>query len=392
MKVLHVIPSLSPTQGGPSFALPLIARSLVDAGVHVDAVTTDDDGPGRHVDVPLGQAVMRVGWRVLHFRKQTEFYKASWPFHRWLWRHATDYDLIHIHALFSFTSVDAARTAQRRGVPYIIRPLGLLNRWGMENRRPRLKAFSFRFIEGPLLRHAAAIHYTSRSEQTEAELAGARAPAIVVPLGIDTRTFQNLPGPEPFWDRFPQARDRRNVLFLSRLDSKKGLDLLLPAFARAREGVPKALLVIAGDGEARYVAKLREQARGLGIDRDVLWTGFLAGEDKLAAFAAAAMFVLPSHSENFGIALVEAMAAGLPCVTTVGVAVSEDVREYDAGLVVDPAVESIAGAINELFLNTGLRSRLALNAQRLTSQRFSLEAMAASLVTLYNRVLEEGIL
>src|SRR5207247_2285355 len=144
MKVLHVIPSLSLKHGGPSVALPLIARSLVNQTIQVDVATTDDDGPGCRMNVPLGQRIERDGYGLFHFRKQTEFYKCSWPFARWIRRHATDYDLLHIHALFSFTSVVAARAALRCGLPYLIRPLGVLNRWGMENRRRVLKSLSMR--------------------------------------------------------------------------------------------------------------------------------------------------------------------------------------------------------------------------------------------------------
>jgi len=389
MKVLHVIPSLSPTQGGPSFALPLMARGLAQAALTIDVATTDDDGAGRHLNVPLGSAVEHEGWRVFYFRKQTELYKASWPLHRWLARHVTDYDLIHIHALFSFTSIDAARTARSRRVPYIIRPLGLLNRWGMDNRRPRLKAISFRFIERPLLRHAAAIHYTSHAEQAEAELAGAAGPPLIVPLGIDLDTFRNLPKSERFLDRFPQARGRMIVLFLSRLDAKKGLDLLLPAFASVREAVPEALLVIAGEGDEPYVTSLRAQATRLGIERDVVWTGYLSGGDKLSAFNAATVFVLSSYSENFGIALVEALAAGLPCVTTDGVAVSEHVRKYDAGLVVPCEVAPLGTALARVLADAGLRTRLSAGARRLADERFSLDVMTSSLVAAYRRILTE---
>src|SRR5262249_40241299 len=145
-----------------------------------------------------------------------------------------DYDAIHIHALFSHTSVCAARIARQRKVPFIVRPLGVLNRWGMENRRPWLKQFSFRFIEKPLLRRAAVMHYTSEQERREAEAAGVTAPAFVCPLGLDLTPFQNLPSPDLFLKRWPSAANRNVVLFLSRLDQKKGLTLLLDAFAQIK--------------------------------------------------------------------------------------------------------------------------------------------------------------
>jgi glycosyltransferase involved in cell wall biosynthesis len=369
--------------------LPLIARSLAGVGMQVDVATTDDDGRGRRFLVPLGRRVEQDGYGVFYFRKQTEFYKVSWQFRRWMARHASDYDLIHIHALFSFTSTTAARLARRAGVPYVIRPLGVLNSWGMKNRRRLLKLLSFRFVEQPILRHAVAMHYTSYGEQIEAEQSGASALASVVPLEIDVGEYQKLPGPEQFFEQFPEAAGRQVVLFLSRLDAKKGLDLLLQAFAKVHAQFPQSVLVIAGSGEESYVSRLRAQAQQLGLAEEIVWTGFLAGADKLSAFAAATVFTLPSHSENFGIALVEALAAGLPCVTTERVAVSEDVRKRDAGLVVPCDASAIAAALKELLSNPQLRTRLGANAHQLAAERFSLVTMGSALHGVYQRILLE---
>ena len=274
-----------------------------------------------------------------------------------------------------------------QGVPCVIRPLGVLNRYGMENRRRSLKRLSFQFIEGPALRQAAAAHYTSNQERTEAEAAGATAPAAVIPLGIDLAAFAKLPDAERFFARWPQSRNRQIILFLSRVDPKKGLDLLLPAFAAMRARFPQSLLVIAGEGGADYLNALRQQAVRLGISEDVLWTGFLGGEDKLAAFSAATVFTLPSYSENFGIALVEALAAGLPCVTAAGVAVADEIRAADAGAVVPGEVPALATALERVLADPALRARWGANARRLAAERFSLAAMGGALKDLYQRIL-----
>ncbi len=383
MKVLHVIPSLSHSQGGPSFALPLIARSLIQRGIKVDVATTDDDGPGKRIAVPLGVPVERDGFSVRYFKKQTQFYKVSLPFSRWMRKHAGEYDVVHIHALFSYTSISAAREARRAGVPYVVRPIGVLNRWGMRNRRRLIKALSFRFIEGPILRHAAAIHYTSRQERVEAEQAGASAMAAVIPLGVSVPGVGDLDAAERFRVRYPETRGRRVVLFLSRLDVKKGIELLLPAFAAVRQAHPDAVLVLAGDGDQEYVEGLRKMTVALSLAECVVWAGFLGGEEKRDAFAAATVFVLPSYSENFGIALVEALAAGLASVTTEGVAVAADIREHEAGLVVPSEIQPLRTALDDLLRDAELRTRLGANARRLAIERFSLDAMSAALVRLY---------
>jgi glycosyltransferase involved in cell wall biosynthesis len=361
-------------------------RALADAGMEVTTATTDDDGPGQRMTVPLGQPVRVDRAMRFYFRKQTEFYKCSLPLWRWLRSNVHRFDLVHVHALFSFASTTAMACARAHKVRYIVRPLGVLNRYGMERRRPGLKRFSFRFIESPLLRHAARLHYTSHREKHEAEQTGVRASSAVVPIGIDVARFTRLPGPGRFFERFPASRGRTIVLFLSRIDPKKGLELLLPAFASAMRKWPDALLVIAGASEHGYLARLQELARSLHLENAVLWTGRLDEADKLSALAAATLFVLPSLSENFGIALVEALAAGLPCFATDGVAVAEDMRERDAGLVGGAEVSSISMALERLLADPALRARLGANARRLALERFSLEAMGRALSDLYHQL------
>lgn len=377
--------------------MPLIARGLELSGVQVDIATTQGARERR---------INQNGVSVFYFRRQSGFYKVSLPLSRWLSSHIRQYDLVHIHSLFSYSSFTASRLARKNSVPYIVRPLGVLNRWGMQNRRRLLKRLSFRFVEQRILGNAAAIHYTSQQERLEAEETGVRNESVVIPLAVDLSGFRELPGPEPFYEKFPHARGGDIILFLSRLDPKKGLDLLLRAFAthdRRRtiedrqqktedrrpktEEKPRPLLVIAGAGDDQFVAGLRRLAEELGIADEILLAGFLGGDDKLSAMAAASLFVLPSYSENFGIALAEAMAAGLPCVMSDQVGIAVDAEEYDAGLVVPCEVGPLASAMQRLLDDPELRNRLGANARRLVDDRFSLEAMSDSLVKLYDRVL-----
>ena len=389
LRVLHVITSLSKSQGGPAVALPLLARALVQTGVDVTVVTTDDDGRGKRLPVPTGEPVTgEDGVAVVYFRKQTEFYRFSWGLTWWLWQHARNFDVVHIHALFTYTSTMAGWIARWRGVPYVVRPLGVLNHWGMENRRRRLKRWSTRLIELPILRGAACIHYTSKQERHEAVTAGAGdLPSVIIPLGIDTASYQELPDPEVFRARFPVAAGRKVVLFLSRIDAKKGLDLLLPAFAEVVRKHPESLLVVAGDGDPGYVAHLRAEAGRLGLgDSQVLWTGFIAGSEKKAALSAATVFVLPSYSENFGIAAAEALAAGIPSVLTDQVALAADAAETDAALVIRCDVRELTEAITRLLTDEELRDHLGTNARRMATERFSLTAAGQSLRRLYESI------
>ena len=135
MKVLHVIPSIGPLRGGPSFVMTALAEGLAQRGIEVAVAATDDNGPER-LTAPLGVPLLRNGVTYWHFPRQTRFYNASLPLTSWLWKAVPDYHLVHIHALFSYSSTVAAWIAAAKHVPYVVRPLGILNQWGMRNRRP----------------------------------------------------------------------------------------------------------------------------------------------------------------------------------------------------------------------------------------------------------------
>lgn len=385
MKILHVIPSVSPLRGGPSVTLRTMARGLVRAGLEVHVATTDDNGANR-LDVPYRVPVVEEGVSYWYFPRQTRFYTFSWPLSCWLARHVRDYDLVHIHALFSYAAIPAALWARRSGVPYIVRPLGVLNRWGRQNRRPWLKKLSFRFVESHILAGAAAIHYTSEQERLEAAEWGIMHRSVVIPNPIDTAAYSHDRATGRFRAQDLQLTDRTIILFLSRLDAKKGLDLLLPAFAAVRAQYPQVILVLAGNGEASFVARLQQEAMRLGINADIIWTGFLTGEEKEAAFADADIFVLPSYSENFGIAAAEAMACGLPVVLSDQVGIHQEVAEAQAGAVVPCRTEELAQALLRLVRDAQLRSQMGENGKSLVNSQFSLETVTGRLIETYVQI------
>jgi glycosyltransferase involved in cell wall biosynthesis len=375
LKVLHVIPSIGPARGGPSYVIRTLASGQAEHGMDVHVAATDDNGPGQimpPVSVPFTDG--NVTYWI--FPRQTQFYLFSFPLTRWLWRHAQEYDVIHIHALFSYSSVAAAVSATRAGVPYIVRPLGTLNLWGMSNRRRWLKKWSYRLIESRILKSAAAIQYTCEQEADEARELGVPESGVVVPNPVDlVRTPM----------RVASKRHSPVLLFLSRLDPKKGLDLLLPAFARVRLQYPEALLVIAGDGPAVFIEGLKRQSRQLGVESAVVWAGFLQGDEKSEALGSADVFVLPSYSENFGVAVVEAMGAGLPVVVSDQVGIHREVASAGAGLVTECTVDSIEAALLQMLRDPALRAGMAKHAVNL-AQTFSRESVARQLAEVYARI------
>lgn len=379
LRVLHVIPSVSKASGGPSKALGQMERVLTESGLEIVSVTTDDDGPNGRLDVRPCTAVDSNGASRFYFPLQLRPYKASLPLMKWLMNEVPKFDLVHVHALFSFAPVVAAVIARRAGVPYIIRPLGVLNRYGMQQRRSRLKALSVRLLEGGLLRDAAAVHFTADQEQEEAEALGIRLRSRVVALGIE-------PMPSVSADLFLQTYPglgKRRLLFLSRVDPKKNIEALLEAVAQCRHSDPEISLILCGDGDTAYVSQLKAISMRLGLVGSVVWTGHVEGSMKASAFAAAHLFVLPSFSENFGIAAVEALSVGLPCILGEGVAVAKKVDEAGAGRAVAPTAAAFSDAILTTLRDPELLNDMSARARQLAQSEYSLDAMGRGLLAMY---------
>lgn len=382
--VLHVIPSISHTHGGPSRAIRLIEQALAGSAWQCITATTDDDGPGRHLNCIVNRPQYEGPATRWYFHKDIEFYKVSWLFAHWMKHAVRRFNVIHIHALFSFTSIVAAWAARRAGVPYIIRPLGTLTNYGRTQRRPWLKRLSLKWIEGPLLRDAAAVHFTSLAEQREAAECGVPLRGVVIPLGIEAPAVTD---DTLVLSRFPALQGANYLLYLSRLDPKKNVEGLLRAFAQRRSEWPNTKLLIAGNGAPDYVASLVALSSAFGLDEQVVWAGHIDGDLKASALAGAQLFILPSFSENFGIAAAEALMVGLPCVLGQGVAISQDVVAAAAGVAVGTDPNAIAAGLHQLLTaNAAEHARMSANAAALARDKFSVDAMGRNLVALYESV------
>lgn len=379
MRILHVIPSLALCHGGPSVVLPIMERALSAEGIEVETITTDDEGPGRRNGKGDGFPREENGIVRRYFPKQTEFYKVSFPLAGWMKKHVKDYDVIHIHALFSHTSIAAARVARRAGVPYVIRPLGVLNQYGVTQRRALLKQLSLRWFDGPVLGRAAAVHFTLDAEREEAERLGIAFKPVVIPLGLEDVP---LPDADPHVSPY--------VLYLSRIDPKKNLESLLEAWSRVHLTRPEWRLLIAGSGEADYLAGLRKKADSLGIAHSTEWAGEVSGERKAGLLANAAIYTLPSHSENFGIAAAEALMAGKACLFTPGVAIGVEAAKAGAARLVNGEAEAFAGALSDLMGNPVLRDSLATAARDFAATELSAGMMGRRLKDLYEKIIDTG--
>lgn len=302
----------------------------------------------------------------------------------WLWKNIGHYDVVHIHALFSFASTGASLIARYKKVPYIIRPLGTLNKYGLKNRRPFSKRWSMFFIEKGILENAAGIHCTSDKEKADIDELSPGLAITVLPLAAS---------PVPVMDRgiavkqFPMLADKRWLIFMSRLDPVKNIELLLHAFKLSVAELPvDMLLLIAGEGSEAYRRILVNLAEQLDIADRVVWAGHLQGDVKAAALGGAELFILPSQSENFAIAAVEAMSAGVPCALSRGVAIAQAASEAGAAVILDIDATVFAAQIVHLIDDLDLRKKLSENAMKFASAHYSIEIMGESLKQLYDNI------
>lgn len=368
MRILHAIATMAPRDGGPSKACFEMARAVARRGHEVSIFTTDKDGPGR-LDVPVDSPVERDGVTIRYFPVHTpRFWGTSWPMARALAAEIPGFDVVHLHSLYMFHDMIVGRECRRAGVPYLLRPHGTLDPYLHARRRWR-KTFLEALFQDRVTRNASAIHFTTEEEMALAapHVFGVRG--VVIPNGIDAEDYEDLPPRGSFRSRHPEMGEAPLVLFLGRINFKKGLDILADAFAKVVQARPDAWLVVAGpDGGVQEDVRARMAAHGYGPR--VIWPGMITGRDKLALFADADLFVLPSYSENFGIAVVEAMACGLPVAISDKVNLWHEVADAGAGWVTPTLPEPFADAILAALADPAAAREKGAHGRRLVAERF----------------------
>lgn len=378
MRVLLVVPALAAVYGGPSRIARDLAVALGRRGLDVDLVTTNADGC-RSIAHPTTQWIQCDHYRVRYFsRWGSNEYKFCPRLTIWLLRRTCRYDLVHVISLFNFPVLATALACQFRKVPYIVNPQGMLEPWALAYKGWKKRIY-YNLIERPvILRRARAIHALNVNEATNIGALRMGPPVFVLPNGIDVKeTIVNAnDGPEPFLERFPAARGKTILLFLHRIDPKKGLDLLARAFALVRPQFPNTHLIIAGPDHVGYTAEVRRFFEETGNVDAVTFTGMLEGEMKHSALAASDIFVLPSYSEGFSMSVLEAMAAGLPCVITTGCNFPEAGIAQVARVTAIDATE-FAAALRELLADSTAAEAMGQRAQVFVAENYTWDKIAA---------------
>ena len=384
MRVLHVIPSVAARYGGPSRAVVEMCSALRRGGVETLIATTDADGEGR-LAVELGRSVAFNNVPTIFFTRQwSEAYKYSRPLAHWLDEHVADFDVVHIHAVFSHACLAAAKACRKRSVPYVVRPLGTLDPWSLGQKSLRKRVF-WRLGVRRMLEGASAIHYTAEPEQKLAEASLRLKRGVVVPLGVEMG-LSNGAGKTKQNGQFSEFQQQSPyVLVLSRLHPKKGLDLLLPAFLSLvkRREFARWKLLLAGDGDSDYVKSLRTLVGSEGGQDNVIFTGWLDGEKKRAALKGAAALALTSYQENFGICAVEALACGVPVIVSPQVNLAPEIETTGAGWVAPLEQGAIERTLADVLSDDEGRARRGVAGSELVRRKFSWEVIADKLVSVY---------
>lgn len=394
LKVLQIVPSISLVYGGPSQMVLGFAQALAAQSVEVTILTTDSNGDTGQppLEVPFDRPVEQHGYCIRYFHcSPFRRYKLSLGLLQWLARHASGYDIAHIHALFSPVSSFSAAIARSRSLPYVLRPLGTLDPADLRKKR-RLKQIYATLLERPNLAGATAIHFTSAQEAKISERFGTSTPDLILPLGVVPPT--PLPDPRQILAASGLVIPESNgpiLVYMSRIDPKKGLDLLLPALERLlADGLPFHF-VLAGSNlqDPAYEDFIGHMIQTSALAPHTTIAGFISGECKTALLQLADLFVLPSYYENFGIAVAEAMVARVPVLISDQVHIYEDVQQASAGWVCSCAIESLVDQLHQALADGAERQHRGANAQTYAKAHYSWEAIAQKTILAYHTLLQQ---
>lgn len=388
MRILVTAAGIAPSTGGGRVGILGMCKGLAQRGHQVTLLTTNAD-ESEVIDVPLGVPVDLEG-------VETYFYQAqlrnvfSFPMATALKRMVPQSDIVLIHSLYQFTSTIAAHYCRKNKVPYVLRPHGTLDPFLVYRRRWLLKWVYIKLFEVRNFRSAVAVQYSSAMEEGMTQrFVGGPIRSLVISEGISLEKFANIPMRGSFRTRYPEMVGKTLILYLGRFDQKKGIELLVASFNDLALRRTDVHLLLVGGGDGDYIDKIMGMLRDRGIAHRSTYTGMVSEQEKIEALTDADIFVLPSHGENFGIAVVEAMACGIPVIISDQVGIWHEIAEAEAGIVTRCDSAEIILAMEELISNPFRMQRLGENGKNLVAMQFTQERMAESMEEAFNRLIVE---
>lgn len=380
LRILHVIGSLHPADGGPPEAVRQLARAYSSIGVTVEVLCQDE--PSQPFLQTLTFPVHALGQRLLGR------FGLSPRLWRWLQQNALRFDAIVLNGIWIFPNVAVRSAAGKAGKPYAVFPHGGLDPW-FNRKYPlkHLKKLLYWPFQYKVLHDARAVFFTTAAERDLA--ATSFRPnqwnGVVVPYGISDPAGDPAAQIGVFRASLPALGNRHYLLYLARLHEKKGCDLLVQAFARIAATAPDVDLVVAGPDQVGLQAKLQRMAQDLGIAARIHWPGMISGDLKWGALRAADAFVLPSHQENFGISVVESLVAGRPVLISNQVNIWPRIESAGVGLVDDDTLEGTVSLLSRwLTLPRSEQEAMASRAYSCFERNYSMKETAALIQRLFS--------
>jgi len=394
MKILHVIASVDPADGGPIEGIIQQNNAMTDSGVR-EIVTLD--APDAPFLKNFGMKIHPLGVHPYGGGRKTKWARFAYTprLVAWLRENAKQYDIIVVNGLWNYASVGASRILPRLTAPYVVYPHGMLDPWFRRTYpwKHLLKQAFWLAFEGRLLRHAAAVLFTCEEEMILArgQFFGHSYREHVIGYGTGDAPDDADNQIAAFRAKLPELGDRRYLLFLSRIHPKKGCDLLIQAFAAAANDDPDLHLVIAGPDQTGWMSELQKLAETLNVASRIHWPGMLTGPAKWGAFRGAEAFILPSHQENFGIVVAEALASHTPVLITDKVNIWREVEASGAGLV-GPDDQAGVTKLLRSFLELGeaSRSRMRSAARACFLKNFDLNGSADKMLDILKHVTQNA--
>ncbi len=393
LNILHVIPNLSARYGGPVSALMGLVHAQSTAGNAVTVATTNRDYPRGKLRPPGRTCLQGSEVDVQYFSCEIPSYYFSFGLTFFLKKHIRDFDIVHVWTLYRYPTAIACRMARKYGVPYVVRPCGALEPLLRENSAislPMKRIYEW-LIEWKNIKYASAINAVTITEATNIPLFVPRTKIFALGNGVNLFQDKKLPARGAFRAAYGLG-EAPLVLFLGRINFKKGLDLLIPAFDALKQKMPDVQLAIVGPENDGYGQKVRGWVSERGLVDAVCFVGHLDGQAVLQAYVDADVFVLPSYTENFGMTVVEAMACGLPVVISDQVNIHAEVEESGAGLVTRCDAAEVAEALDELLHDAPRRQAMGAAGRAFARQQYNWDRIVVRLTEEYKAAIARGLM
>jgi glycosyltransferase involved in cell wall biosynthesis len=381
-RILHVIPSLGAETGGPATAVLQMAISMSDS-VRNESYTVEIVSSQNKKDAIIALYEKgEIGHNNIHLLTRfTEFYTYTPKINKWLSENIREFDLIHIHGMFSHLPIATGRLCSKFGIPYVVTPHGIANRHGMKH-KPIRKLVSMWLFDRALLSKASIIHMTSAQEDLEFADLKIDVLTKIVPLALPKQTTGT---PDRLLAECPHLDGKDIIVFLGRLNPIKNIECLIEAFAILAALKDKAHLLICGSGVAVYEVALKRLAKSLGVEHRITWLGFVGPAKRADALAIAKCAALISKSESFGLSALESLAAGLPCVLSKGVAIAKPLEQAGLAIRVTATPTEVANALGQALK---LKSpSFGAKASAYVEANFAEQTICAKMALLYEAAL-----